>query len=355
MTAELALLTPFAALGAPNRVAMAPMTRNRASAERAPTELMATYYAQRATAGLLVSESIDVSERAIGYPGTPGLYRDDQVLGWTALVRVVRLAQPAPAPFFAQLFHTGRVGHPAGRPDGSLPIGPSPIAAAVQLYTAEGMKDAAVPEAMSQQVIDETVAEYASAAAKAIEAGFDGVEINAGNGYLVDQFLRDGSNQRTDGYGGSIANRARFLLEITAAVSKAIGPERVGVRISPYNKSNGVDDSDPAALFTYVTEQLAGRGLAYLHIIEAAANCTLTPSLREAFDGPIIVNDGYDRERAEKALNSGLADLVSFGRAFLANPDLPRRLAEGAALNEADPATFYGGTDAGYTDYAALD
>ena len=353
----LKLLSPYegTSLSTPNRVAMAPMTRNRAGESRTPNDLMATYYAQRSTAGLLVSESADVSPRAIGYPGTPGLYRRDQIEGWKRVVAAVREAQVAPAPFFCQLFHTGRVSHRSLKPDGSSPVAPSAVATKeVQLYTPEGMVPCSPPLAMSAMQIQETIQEYVQAAKGAIEAGFDGVEVNGGNGYLVDQFLRDATNRRTDGYGGDASRRVRFLVDLVDALSGAIGASRVAVRVSPMNPTNEVSDSDPVTLFTTVADALSGRGLAYLHVIENAAFATVTRKMRERYPGTFIVNDGYGREEAERAIQSGLADLVSFGKAFLANPDLPRRFAEGAPLNEPDMATFYGGTDAGYTDYPAL-
>lgn len=354
---NLRLLTPHtgAHLRTPNRVAMPAMTRNRAGETRVPNDWMARYYAQRATAGLQVTESVDVCPGAIGYPGTPGIYTAEMADGWRKVVESVRAAQPSPRPFFLQLFHTGRVSHVSLREGGAPPDAPSAIRADVQLFTPEGMQPASEPRALTEGDIARLVAQYAEAATSARDAGFDGVEINAGNGYLVDQFLRDGTNHRGDRYGGAIENRVRFLMELVEAISGAIGPERVAVRVSPINETNGVTDSDPASLFTAVAEGLAPRGLAYLHVIEAADRRTLTPTMRERFRGTLVVNDGYDRDRAEAAIREGLADLVAFGKLFLANPDLPRRFAEGAPLNEPDPATFYGGDETGYTDYPTLD
>ena len=353
---DLQLLSAYEgpALSTPNRVVMAPMTRNRAGESRVANTMMATYYAQRATAGLLVTESIDVSPQAIGYPGTPGLYTTDMVEGWRGVVQAVRAAQPTAAPFFAQLFHTGRVSHTSLRPDGSAPVAPSPIPAGLQLYTPSGMQDASPPRALETDEIASVVGAYVAAARGAVEAGFDGVEINAGNGYLVEQFLRDGTNQRTDRYGGSVPNRLRFLVELVDALSDAIGSECVAVRVSPGNATNHCTDSDPETLYTALAASLEGRGLAYLHVVESAADPTITARMRAGFSGTLIANSGYDKALAEAAIASGATDLVSFGTAFLANPDLPHRLAEGASLNEADPATFYGGTEVGYTDYPTL-
>ena len=357
MTSDLKLLSSYEgpALSTPNRVVMAPMTRNRAGESRVANPMMATYYAQRATAGLLISESVDVSPEAIGYPGTPGLYSAEMVAGWKQVVDAVRDAQDEPAPFFCQLFHTGRVSHTSLRADGTPGHAPSAIQADVQLYTPVGMVQASVPKAMTGEDITRTIGHYVAAAEGAVAAGFDGVELNAGNGYLLHQFLADGTNQRTDGYGGSVDGRLRFVLEVIDAVSEAIGPDKVAVRVSPVYTTNGVSDSDPHATFTALAEALDGRGLAYLHVIESCDSATVTPAIREAFGGTLIVNDGYDCDRGEHAITTGLADLVSYGRMFLANPDLPRRFAEGASLNEPDAATFYGGAEPGYIDYPALD
>lgn len=358
LTAELMLLSAYASkdgnLTTSNRVAMAPMTRNRAGEERCANALMATYYSQRASAGLLVSESVDVAPGAIGYPGTPGFYNDAQEAGWREVVAAVRDAQEQRSPFFCQLFHTGRISHVSLREGGAPPYAPSAIQAEVDLYTPAGMQRASMPHALTTEEVSDVVAEYVAAARRAVEAGFDGVEINAGNGYLVDQFLRDKTNKRTDRYGGTPARRAQFLLDIVDALSEAIGSHRIAVRISPLNKTNDIDDSDPTQLFTTVADALETRSLAYLHVIEAADRVTLTPLLRERFSGTMVINEGYDRDRAEAALRDGLGDLVSFGRLFIANPDLPRRFALGSSLNEPDPTSFYGGTDVGYTSYPVL-
>jgi N-ethylmaleimide reductase len=352
----LKLLEPFTGphLSTPNRVVLAPMTRNRAGESRVANEMMGEYYAQRSTGGLLITEACDVSPAAIGYPGTPGLYSAEMVAGWSQVVGAVRRAQATPGPFFCQLFHSGRVSHGSLRADGSPGVGPSAIAAGLDLYTPVGLVPAAVPTALDATGIAQTVADYVAAAKGAIEAGFDGVEINGGNGYLIHQFLSDGSNQRSDTYGGSIDNRLRFALEVVDAVAAAVGAGRVGLRVSPVNGINGVEESDLDGVYLALAQALAGRGLAYLHVIEPADDCRITPRMREVFPGTLVVNNGYDRDKAEAAIRYGLADLVSFGRPFLADPDLPRRFAEGADLNEADPATFYGGTEVGYLDYPTL-
>ncbi len=354
---DLKLFTPYEGpfLSTPHRVAMPAMTRNRAGENRCPNEMIASYYVQRVSAGLMVSEATDISPRAVGYPGTPGWYTDEQKAGWKMVVEKVRAAQSAPAPFFNQLFHTGRVSHTKFQPNGDPPQAPSAIASGVELFTGAGMEAASTPAALTKDGIASVIADYVAAGKAAIEAGFDGVEINGGNGYLIDQFLRDGTNKRDDEYGGDAKNRIRFLLEVTDTLIAALGDGKVAVRVSPVNTTNNVSESDPKGLFTALADALEDRKLAYLHVIEAADAPEVTRAMREVFKGTLVVNDGYDRDKAEKAIATGLADIVSFGRPFIANPDLPRRLREGAALNEADVATFYGGAEPGYTDYATLD
>jgi N-ethylmaleimide reductase len=352
---DLKLLTPYEGpvLKLAHRVAMAPMTRNRAGESRVANDLMATYYGQRRSAALIVTEAVDIAPRAVGYPGTPGWYTDAMKAGWASLVAKVK-AEATP-PFFTQLFHTGRVSHTAFQPDGGKPIAPSAIAADAQLYVpGVGMEAASEPHPLTPDEIQGVVGEWVAAARAAIAAGFDGVEIGAGNGYLLDQFLRDGSNRRTDAYGGSIDNRMRFLLEVVDAVVAEVGAAKVGVRISPSHVNNGCEDSDPVALAKALGAALSPEGLAYLHMIEDASDQAATRAVRETYAGTLIVNMGYDRASAEAAIASGLADVVAFGRAFLANPDLPKRLELDAPLNAPDPATFYGGTDVGYTDYPTL-
>jgi N-ethylmaleimide reductase len=347
------LLTP-ARLGPydlKNRMVMAPMTRNRAGEGLAPTQLHVTYYAQRASAGLIVTEATQVSDDAAGYAWTPGIHSDEQVAAWRKVTDAVHARGSR---IFLQLWHVGRVSHPSLRPDGSLPVAPSAIAADGNAFTYEGMKPYPVPRALETDEIPGYVRKFAVAAGRAIEAGFDGVELHGANGYLIDQFLRDGTNRRTDRYGGSLENRARFLLEVVDAVTAAVGAARTGVRLSPTGTNASISDSDPERTFTHAVKALSGRGLAYLHLAVLPPADPLNARLRAAFDGTLIVNGGYDRETGEAAIASGAADLVAFGVPFLANPDLPERFAENAPLNVPDRKTFYGGTEAGYIDYPAL-
>jgi N-ethylmaleimide reductase len=358
-TSDLKLLSPvqLGELELPNRVLMAPMTRNRAGAGNAPTELNATYYSQRASAGLIVSEATQVSPQGVGYPGTPGIHTDAQVAGWELVTRAVHARGGR---IFLQLWHVGRISHPDLQPDGALPVAPSPIAAAGMAMTPSGPQPFVEPRQLAADEIPGLVRQYAAGAWRAREAGFDGVEVHAANGYLIDQFLRSGTNHRTDLYGGSLANRTRFLLEVTAAVCDAWGGGgRVGVRLSPTSSFNSMHDDDPMTTFPYAAAALADFGLAYLHVIEAQpipeGLPEATPALRRAFPGPLVINGGYDRDRAEAALAAGLGDAVAFGTKFLANPDLPARLAAAAPLNDVDRPTMYGGGAHGYTDYPALD
>ncbi|RMD79903.1 MAG: alkene reductase [Gammaproteobacteria bacterium] len=341
------------ALELPNRVFMAPMTRNRAP-ETVPTPLMATYYAQRAEAGLIISEGSQISPQGVGYPATPGIHSEAQVAGWR---RVTEAVHARGGHIYCQLWHCGRVSHPDFH-GGEPPVAPSAVRPRGQAFTPEGPKDFVTPRALEPEEIQAIVADYARAAANALRAGFDGVEIHAANGYLIDQFLRDGSNRRQDAYGGSVAGRARFLLEVTEAVCEAAGAERTGVRLSPLNPFNDMRDSDPRTLFLYVVEALNRFGLAYLHVTSMGAEEPGAAGppfdlglLRRAWRGVYVANGGYDRERAQEAIRSGAADAVSFGRLFLANPDLVTRFRLGAPLNEPDPETFYGGGAHGYTDY----
>ena len=343
-------------LALPNRVLMAPMTRNRAAAGNVPTELNATYYEQRASAGLIVTEATQVSPQGVGYPGTPGIHSDDQVAGWRLVTRAVHQRGGR---IFLQLWHVGRISHPDLQPDGALPVAPLAIAPAGQAMTLAGPQPFVTPRALALDEIPGVVGQYAAAARRARDAGFDGVEVHGANGYLIDQFLRSGTNTRTDLYGGSLANRARFLLEVTAAVRDAWGGGRVGVRLSPLSPFNDMRDDDPVATFTYAATALGELGLAYLHLVEmrplADGQPYLTPALRRAFRGPVVINGGLDRELAEAALVRGDGDAAAFATKFLANPDLPARLAADAPLNEPDRTTFYGGGAKGYVDYPALD
>ena len=332
---------------------MAPMTRNRAVAGNVPSDLAVTYYAQRASAGLIVTEGTQVSPQGVGYPGTPGIHAEAQIAGWR---RVTDAVHERGGRIFAQLWHVGRISHPLLQPGGALPVAPSAIAAEGQTFTSEGPKPFGAPRALELDEIPGVVEQFAHGARSALASGFDGVEIHGANGYLVDQFLRDGSNQRTDAYGGPVENRARFLLEVTAAVAGVWGADRVGVRLSPTGSFNTMSDSDPAATFGYAARVLDRFGLAYLHVVEPVARtpampAPVAPVLRPLFHGPFILNGGYDLATGNAALAAGEADLISFGVLFLANPDLPERFAEGAALNPPDRDTFYQGGEKGYIDY----
>jgi N-ethylmaleimide reductase len=342
----------------PNRIVMAPMTRNRAGPGEVPTALMATYYAQRASAGLAITEGTQITPQGQGYPGTPGIFSPEQVTGWRHVTEEVFVHHGR---IFSQLWHVGRVSHPLLQPDGALPVAPSAIAPAGKLWTLEGMKEFVTPRTLGTAEIAGIVEDYRKAAANALSAGFDGVELHAANGYLIDQFLRDGSNRRIDRYGGSVANRVRLLLEVTEALIGEAGAARVGVRLSPTNPFNDVADSAPAALFGYAAEQLDAFGLAYLHIIEPGPTDPIGQGerpdgkfFRARWRGPLMLNKGYDLARANAAIADGIADLVSFATLYLANPDLPARLAHGGPFNPPDRATFYGGGEKGYTDYPAL-
>ncbi|HET9018449.1 MAG TPA: alkene reductase [Acetobacteraceae bacterium] len=336
-----------------NRVVMSPMTRRRADATDAPHALQADYYAQRSAAGLLVAEGAQVSPQGKGYPGTPGIHSDAQVAGWRLTTEAVHRRAGR---IFLQLWHVGRVSHPLLQPDGALPVAPSALAAPGEAETPLGLKPFPVPHELTPSDIGNVVAEFRAAAGRALESGFDGVELHGGNGFLIDQFLRESTNRRRDGYGGSQANRARFLIELAEAVGEVFGPERVGVRISPINPWGGMQDSDPAGLFGLVAEALSARNIAYLHVAETRTRRPMFnwSKLRRRFGGLYIANGGFDRYRAEVALRSGRADLISFGRAFIANPDLVQRLRLGAPLRPADPATYYGGDARGYTDHAPM-
>ena len=336
-----------------NRVVMSPMTRRRADATDSPHALHADYYAQRAAAGLLVAEGAQVSPQGKGYPGTPGIHSDAQVAGWRLSTEAVHRRAGR---IFLQLWHVGRVSHPLLQPDGALPVAPSALPAPGEAETPEGLKRFPVPHELTAAEIGDVIAQFRAAAARALQAGFDGVELHGGNGFLIDQFLREGSNRRRDGYGGSQANRIRFLVELAEAVSEVWGPERVGVRVSPINPWGGMQDSDPAGLFGLAAEALSARGIAYLHVAETRTRRPMFnwTRLRRRFGGLYIANGGFDRYRAEVALRSGRADLISFGRAFIANPDLVQRLRLGAPLRPADPATYYGGDAGGYTDYPPM-
>ena len=345
-----------------NRILMAPLTRNRASADGfAVGQLQATYYEQRASAGLIITEATQVTPHGMGYPLTPGIYSAAQTQGWR---RVVDAVHAKGGKIFAQLWHVGRISHPAFQPNGETPVAPSAIAASGTAYTPSGPQPYPVPRALETNEIPGIVEDFRKGAANAKAAGFDGVEIHGANGYLPDQFLRDGTNQRTDRYGGSVENRARFGLEIARAVIDVWGSQRVGYRISPSSTFNDMRDSNPRYTFGYIATELSKLGIGYLHTIEPteadlrhgldAEHAVPASYLRKLFDGVLITNGGFTAERAQEFLSAGHADAIAFGVPFLANPDLPERFRRGAPLNVPDPSTFYGGTEKGYTDYPAL-
>jgi len=360
MNTDIDLLSPYklGELELPNRIVMAPLTRQRAGKGNVPYQLNAEYYVQRATAGLIIAEATQVSPQGQGYPNTPGIHSAEQVAGWRLVTDAVH--QHA-GRIYLQLWHVGRISHPDFQPDGALPLAPSAIAPKGQAMTYEGMKPFVTPRALETWEIPEIVEQYRKGAENALEAGFDGVEVHAANGYLIDQFLRDGTNQRTDKYGGSIENRARLLVEVTEAVTNVWGANRVGVRLSPSGTYNDMRDSNPLETFGYAAQALNKFGLAYLHIFEAieadirhGATVVPTSHLKERFQGTLIVNGGYDKNKGDAVLASGAADLVAFGTLYIANPDLPQRFALNAPLNQPDPTTFYGGGEKGYIDYPAI-
>jgi N-ethylmaleimide reductase len=357
-TTDLFLPVPFGACTLRNRIVMAPLTRNRAEADGVPGKFAAEYYRQRASAGLIIAEAAQISPQGKGYAGTPGIYNRAQVKGWAFITQTVHAAGGR---IFLQLWHVGRISHPSLQPWGALPVAPSAIRPAGQAYTESGFQDFVAPRALTLEELPAIIEQYRSAAQRALDAGFDGVEIHAANGYLLDQFLRDGSNHRTDAYGGSLENRSRLLMEVAAAVTGVWGGDRVGVRLSPVSPVNDMADSNPQALFTHVVEQLGQFGLLYLHMIEGATGGARVVEhgfdpqmLRRLFQGLYIGNNSYDLALAERARAAGAIDLVAFGRLFIANPDLVRRLQTGAPLASFDPATLYGGGKHGYTDYPAL-
>jgi N-ethylmaleimide reductase len=343
-----------------NRIVMAPLTRNRAGPGVVPSVFAAEYYSQRATAGLIIAEATQISAQAQGYSGTPGCYSDAQIAGWQKVTEAVHAKGGT---IVVQLWHTGRVSHTSFQTDGQAPVGPSAIRANTKTFIqGQGFVDCSMPRALELHEIPDIVEDFRHASMRALDAGFDGVELHGAHGYLLDAFLRNGTNHRTDAYGGSIENRARLLLEVTEACAKAIGADRLGVRLSPVSTAGDSHDSDPQPLFDYVVDRLSALRLAYVHVVEGetgGARDSLPfdyAALRQRFEGVWMVNNGYDRQMAIDAVDSGHADLVSFGRLFMANPDLVRRLKENTALNPLmDPSTFYGGGAHGYTDYPALD
>ncbi len=345
----------------PNRIVMAPMTRLRA-VNSIPNSLMATYYAQRASAGLIVTECTMVSPLSNGYMNCPGIYSPEQVEGWKQITSAVHAKD---GKIFLQLWHSGRVSHPALL-NGELPVAPSAIASPGTLHTPIGKVNLDTPRALETEEIPQIVAQFRKGAENAIKAGFDGVELHGAFGYLIDQFLQDGSNQRSDIYGGSIENRARFLLEVMDAVTSVWGSEKVGIKLSPSNTFYGMQDSNPKATFSYVIDALNRYNLAYIHLMEPNETDLSTrevinpvlPIFRTIYNGTIISNGGYDKAKGNTVIAAGDADLVSFGKLFISNPDLPQRFEVDAELNAPNPKTFYGMGDnnleQGYTDYPAL-
>jgi N-ethylmaleimide reductase len=348
----------FGAIDLANRVVMSSLTRNRAGAGNVPTPLAAEYYRQRASAGLILTEATPICAEGHGYPRTPGIHTPAQVAGWKQVTAAVHGAGGRIA---LQLWHVGRISHPDLQPGGALPVAPSAIRPAGQVFTGQAMKDYVTPRALDLGEIPALVASYARAARNAMEAGFDGVEIHAGNGYLLDQFLRSSTNRRTDAYGGSKENRARLLLEVLEAVCREIGHDRVGVRLSPVTTFGDLSDADPQATFEYVVTQLNPLKLAFLDILQGTGGAPREQwipfdydRLRTLYAGNLIRNNGYDFATAQQAVTSGAADAIAFGRLMLANPDLVERFRRGAPLNAPDYQTFYSGEEKGYTDYPFL-
>jgi 2,4-dienoyl-CoA reductase-like NADH-dependent reductase (Old Yellow Enzyme family) len=345
------------AIHAPNRILMAPLTRGRATRAHVPTPIMAEYYAQRATAGLIISEATGISQQGLGWPYAPGLWSSEQVEGWKPVTEAVHKAGGR---IVAQLWHMGRLVHPSFTPE-KPPVSASATTGPGKAHTDEGRLPYAQARALEIGEIPALLEEYRTAARHAIQAGFDGVQIHAANGYLIDQFLRDNSNLRTDEYGGPIENRIRLLREVTQAVTETVGADRTGVRLSPNGDTQGVNDSQPEALFTAAAASLSALGIAFLELREPGENGTfgraevppIAPSIRRVFNGPLVLNSDYVADTAQAQLDSGVADAIAFGRTFLANPDLPRRFREGLPLNADVMATWYSQGPEGYVDYPA--
>jgi N-ethylmaleimide reductase len=360
MTTPTKLFEPFklGPITLPNRVVMAPLTRNRAVPQGlVPSPLAAEYYGQRASAGLLITEASQVSRQGQGYQDTPGIYSKEQVAGWRKVTDHVHQHHGR---IFIQLWHVGRISHTSLQENGGAPVGPSAIRAKGKTFVNGTFTDISEPRALELAEIPGIVDSFKKAAANALEAGFDGVEVHGANGYLLDQFAKDGANKRTDAYGGSIENRARLMLEVTKAVAAEAGADRTGIRLSPVTPANDISDSNPQPLFEHIVDHLNALKLAYIHVIEGATGGPrdIAPfdyaSLRKRFSGAYIANNGYDFELATKVLAANAADLIAFGKPYIANPDLVERLKAGAPLNEGDKATFYGGGAKGYTDYPTL-
>jgi len=347
---------PLGPLTLANRIVMAPLTRNRAGVGLVPGAHAATYYAQRASAGLIITEATQVSAQAQGYQDTPGLYTQDQIDGWRQVTDAVHARGGR---IFAQLWHVGRISH-VDLLGGAAPVAPSAIRAHTKTFVNNGFADVSEPRALDINELPGIVDDFRQAAANAILAGFDGVEIHGANGYLLEQFIKDGANQRIDAYGGSIENRARLLLEVTAAVVEQIGANRTGVRISPVSPAGAISSCDPQPQYDYIVEQLDALGIVYLHVVEGATGGPreVAPfdfdGLRRRFTHTYLANNGYDLQLANARLAEGKADLFAFGRAFISNPDLVERLKAGAPLAALNPATLYGGGAQGYTDYPTL-
>jgi N-ethylmaleimide reductase len=339
-----------------NRIAMAPMTRNRANADGTATDIMAEYYGQRSTAALIITEGIQPSHVGQGYAGTPGLHTEEHVESWKPVVKAARADGAA---VFAQIMHAGRVGHPSVK--GHQPVAPSPVPAPGQIYTPEGMQDNVVPRELTHEEILDIIQEHVTAARYAVEAGFDGVEIHGANGYLIQQFLSDNVNRRTDEWGGSVEGRIKFAVEVVRAVAEAIGPERTALRVSPGSPTQGIEEGDSRELYLALLPALADLPLAYLHVMEVAGNRELTKELRAAWPHTLVLNPHRDaegglepHEAGHDALEDVGADVVAFGWSFLANPDLPARLATQGPYTQGDHATFFGGDHVGYLDYPTL-
>ncbi len=342
-----------------NHIHMAPLTRARAGSSRVPNDLMVEYYAQRASAGLIITEATAISAQGFGWAGAPGIYTDEMEAGWKKVTDAVHAKG---GKIVLQLWHMGRLSHPVFQEGGALPVAPSAIQPAGHTRDASGKKDYVVPRALDKSELPGIIADYMAAAQRSIRAGFDGVEIHGANGYLLDQFLRSSSNVRTDAYGGSVENRARLLLEVVAAVAKEIGADRTGVRLSPVSPASGaVITGEEQEQFNYVAEKLNGLGIVYIHVVEGETGGPRDAApfdyaaLRSRFKNTYIANNGYDLNLANQHLAAGEADLIAFGRPFIANPDLVERLKTGAELNQLDPTTLYGGGAKGYIDYPTLD
>ncbi len=341
-----------------NRTVMAPLTRNRAVAGLVPNPLAVEYYGQRASAGLLITEASQVSQQGQGYQDTPGIYSKEQIAGWR---KVTDRVHERGGHIFIQLWHVGRISHTSLQPNNGAPVAPSAVRAKGKTFVGGTFADVSEPRALELSEIPGIIDSFKRGAANALEAGFDGVEIHGANGYLLDQFAKDGTNKRTDAYGGSIENRAKLMLEVAKAVSAEAGAARTGIRISPVTPANDVSDSNPQPLFDHIVDGLNAEKLVYIHVIEGATGGPrdVAPfdyaSLRKRFDGTYIANNGYDLELANRVLAANEADLIAFGKLFISNPDLVERLKSGAPLNAPDKATFYGGGAKGYTDYPALD